>query len=375
MAVRRAKDSKGNIIRGVFLIDTYPAGRKGKREIRRFGTKEKPVTEVEALAYEKELRRTHNVPPPISPKITDAVPDFLAYYGNDRSKGTIADFHVASKKFLPFFGHLKFTQLTPGLIEQYKAARLADTWQGRTTSKSTINRELSYLSSIITWATENDYCHPLPFRIRLFPKKQTKAKAPQIHTVDEMERIIAQVPENKRGLVLLMYDAGLRRTEATTIQRHHVDLDHRFLRITGKGDKERIVPIMTERLFQELTARCKKVRSGYLYINPRTKAPYKDLRTMLRGAADRAGADKHIYHHLLRHNWGSHAAMAGVSPEARQRIMGHADLQTGEIYTHLAQQFLVEEGKKFRKKVERPPPKKPDTTQEKKQPRKTARGK
>jgi integrase len=78
-----------------------------------------------------------------------------------------------------------------------------------------------------------------------------------------------------RLIYLLMADAGLRLTEAITLQRSAIEFDHGVMFLTGKGNKERIVPITTDRLLQELEKR--RGVEGYLSVNPKTQKPYYDI--------------------------------------------------------------------------------------------------
>lgn len=337
MSVRQ-KTSRGLIVAGTYIIDWYPDGRKGKRErIEYHGT------EAGARDYELQLLKQHRVVVKDHRRtLRQILPDFLAAYRVNVAASTVADFNWAWKRLEKLFARVTLTQLAPALIDQYKADRLA---QG--VKKRTINRELSYLSAIVRWAEDQRLCDPLPFRIKRFPKKQTKSPAPVVHTVEEVAAILAHLNPERRGLFLLMYDAGLRRAEACTLSGAQVDIGTLQLRIVGKGNKERLVPILTERLKEELETAKSRAGKGTLYLNPRTGQPYKDIRRALKNAAERAGVDKAIYSHLLRHDHGTHSALAGVDPRAVQRILGHSNLSTTEIYTHLAGDYLQREGSKF----------------------------
>jgi len=339
MAVRPKKNNHGEIQPGKFVIDWWPQGRAGRRErLDYIGT------EVGARDYEMELRL--KAKPPIatrsSPTIGDMLPEFLGEYRNDVAKSTISDFHWAWKQLEPTFNRLPAVRITPGIIETYKAARLEVG-----VKKRTINRELSYLSAIIKWAEDRHHIDPLPWRIKRFRKRDTVSPKPVVHTMDELQKILDHLNPARLGLVLLMYDAGLRKTEACTIKGAQVDLASRQIRVLGKGNKERILPIITDRLLVELTAAKKRAGKGYLWISKITGKPYVNIRGALRAAAERAGVDKRIYHHLLRHDHGTHSAMAGVDARAVQRMMGHSNLSTTELYTHLAGEYLKTEGNKF----------------------------
>lgn len=345
MAVRPKLDKSGKPLPGEYIIDVRLQGRNGPRDRIPF-----TGTEAQARAAEMELRGRGKpgVGACVSPTFLDAIPEFLRDYGNHVTKGTITDFHWAWKQLETTFGKIPMANLGPALVEQYKAKRLQDG-----VKKRTINRELTYLSAIIKWAEENRHIPPAAYRIKRFPKKQTKSPAPTVHTPQELQAIIDEIPAHKRGLVLLLYDAGLRRAEALTIRGDQVDLARGVIHIIGKGGKERQVPILTQRLRDELAARIELHGKGYLWINPITSQPYKDIRSMLREAAARADVDKRIYHHLLRHDHGTHAAIAEVDPRAVQQMLGHSNLSTTEIYTHIAGEFVATQGAKLAKLIEK----------------------
>ncbi|WP_305043879.1 tyrosine-type recombinase/integrase [Geoalkalibacter sp.] len=353
MAVRPKKDKHGRIIPGEWVIDVRLEGYKGPRERLPF-----VGTEAEAREIEMALRLKHRprVADLTAPTVLDALPEFLRDYSNHVTKGTLGDFHWAWKQLEPLFAQARLANITPELVEAYKAKRLADG-----VKKRTINRELSYLAAILRWAEEQRIIPPMQYRVKRFPKKQTISPVPIVHSPEEIQAVLDQLNPKIRAIALLLYDAGLRRAEATTLTGAQVDLPMGIIRVVGKGGKERIVPILTERLRHELAERIDQVGRGYLFINPATEQPYKEIRVSLRNAAARAGVDKRIYHHLLRHNHGTHAAMAEVDPRAVQKMMGHSNLSTTELYTHLAADFIKSQGKKFASFIKQPSAKPPQT--------------
>lgn len=343
MAVRPKLDKTGNPIPGEYMIDVRLNGRNGPRERIPF-----IGTEAQAREAEVELRGSSKpgVAACVSPTFLDAIPEFLRDYGNRVTKGTLTDFHWAWKQLETTFGKIPMANLKPALVEQYKAKRLETG-----VKKRTINRELTYLAAIVKWAEENRHIPPSAYRIKRFPKKQTTSPIPVVHTPDEIHAVLDQVNPKKRTLALLLYDAGLRRQEATTLTGAQIDLSSKMMRIMGKGRKERLVPILTDRLLDGLKERIKECGKGHLFVNPATNKPYKDIRGALKAAAARAGVDKRIYHHLLRHNLGTHAAIAEMDPRAVQKMFGHADLTTTDFYTHVAGEFLHTQGAKFARLV------------------------
>lgn len=345
--------------KGIWIIDYRPQGKKGRRVRLPF-----EGSEPAARTWEAELRKQHRetAAPRLNPAIAEIIPDFITHYKNDHLPQTVSSVQRVLKILLPFFGKLQFTALTQTIIESYKSKRLTDG-----VKKRTVNKELAYLSAIVRWATEMRICNPLPSKIKGFPPKQTKAPIPIIPSTGEIQRIIDAFPQRHRGLVLLMYDAGLRSSEARHLRAEDIDIENGIMIVTGKGNKQRIVPITTERLLKELTRRVNETGSGYLYISPITGRPYNDIRTAIDNAAKRAGVGKHVYPHLFRHSHGTHAMASGVTLRALQGAMGHSSSQVTELYTHLAADYLRSEMGKFGGSL-----KVPDTGDAKK-PRKTAR--
>jgi len=137
-----------------------------------------------------------------------------------------------------------------------------------------------------------------------------------------------------------------------------VDLTNDMLLVkAGKGEKDRDVPIMTDRLRYELKKRIlqlqtEPVSGNYLVVNPVTQKPYLAIRKALFGAAKRAEIKKHVTHHMLRHTFGTIACMAEMHMRAIQSIMGHANIKTTEGYVHLADQILKKEANKFSRLAE-----------------------
>jgi site-specific recombinase XerD len=391
MAVKPKTDPAGESIPGVWIIDYRPQGRKGPRLRREFGSVDHPHTKAEALALEMELRRLSRREPVsmINPKVYDLLGDWKQEYANDHEASTCKDLNCSLVRLVPFFGPLYLAEITPSLIEQYKGQRLATrvepkrrkgesdtayalrhTEQTRTISKRTINKELSYLSGFFKWAAEHRYCDPI--RVKLFPVKQTTAaRARPLHP-DEVNTLLEHLEPQYRLTFLLYNDGGLRRAEVLGggkylgIRAQDVDLGFGLLYVRGKGDKERIVPITTRRLRQSLEDALQTNRTGHLCINPHTGKPWYSIRKALLRAAEKAGIDKRVYHHLLRHNFGTHAVASGMNLRTVQEIMGHSTIKTTEIYTHMAP-FLQTESEKFSAFVEpkstrdNPTPRKPAT--------------
>lgn len=329
-----------------YNIIYWPQGGKGARKKVTFHG-----SQPEAVKHHAELCRTHHIPTQTNPRIRQLWPDFLRFFKNDRLPSTVNSVILNfNNRLIPIFGDKPISQLTPTLFEQYKEKRLTEG-----VKKRTINKELSYFQSLIKWAVEQGLANPLPVKIRMFPSKHTKPPLPVIPTKEAIQAIydnIRAAGENrkadKKGLFLLLYDGGLRVTEACTIKGENIDLGNGLMLVTGKGNKQRIVPIMSDRLEAELERKIKERGNGYLYISPQTGAPYKDIRGAIKNAAIRAGVDIRIYHHLFRHSFATHALEDGVNIKALQDMLGHGSVKMTERYTHIGSKFIKREGDKIR---------------------------
>jgi integrase/recombinase XerD len=180
----------------------------------------------------------------------------------------------------------------------------------------------------------------LPRRVRRIPRTLS---------VGEAERLIeaADGPTPRalrdRALVELLYGAGLRVSEAVGLERPAVDLERRLVRVTGKGGKERIVPIgreATEALRRYLARGRpyleRRVRPD-LFLNAQGGALTRaGAFLILRRLAAKAGLEpERVHPHLLRHSFATHLLEGGADLRSVQEMLGHADLATTEIYTHV----------------------------------------
>ncbi len=238
---------------------------------------------------------------------------------------------------LLFFGKYLFTSITPALVDQYKQERL------QSVTHSTINKELAALSSFCKWAHEMGYCQAV--KIKRFPPKLTRAPYPDVPSRIEMLAIINSMDWPKCGLFACMYLAGLRSSEAIYMRAEQVYIDRGLFFVTGKGNKQRVVPII-DSLHHILDKRIKEIESGLLWPKEDGK-PYKDLRASIEWAKKRAGVSRHIHPHLFRHAYGLHATESGVNLKHLQQAMGHSTSTTTERYSHLAAESLKAELDKF----------------------------
>lgn len=193
-----------------------------------------------------------------------------------------------------------------------------------------------------------------PAKLVALPK--SGLKLPDVLNVEEVDQLLAapdlDTPRGKRDAAMLelIYAAGLRVSELIYLEMNAINLEAGFVRVLGKGSKERIVPIgqkATKRIQTYLNdARPHLLKqtthSLYLFVaragRPMTRQGFWKL---LRRYVTKAGLNKRVTPHSLRHSFASHLLEGGADLRAVQMMLGHVDIATTQIYTHVAQKRLV----------------------------------
>ncbi len=196
---------------------------------------------------------------------------------------------------------------------------------------------------------------------RLIDLPKSGLKLPEVLDVEQVSRLL-EAPDigtplglRDAAMLELIYAAGLRVSELINLKVAAVNLEAGFVRVLGKGSKERIVPI-GRRAIQGIQAymtdgrplQLKQVTSHYLFVaragRPMTRQGFWKL---LRRYALAAGIGQRVTPHCLRHSFASHLLEGGADLRAVQTMLGHVDIATTQIYTHVAQKRLIELHRKF----------------------------
>ena len=159
-------------------------------------------------------------------------------------------------------------------------------------------------------------------------------------------------------IFITLYGCGLRISECLELKPSQVHLDEKFMRILGKGNKERIVPI-PEFTYHALRFYLDTIRpvhqsvhSKTFFINEKGKQlTSESVEKMLKWCCIQAGIEKNITPHKLRHSYATHLLNGGADLRAIQELLGHASISTTEIYTHVHKERLLEGYQKFHAKA------------------------
>jgi len=222
-----------------------------------------------------------------------------------------------------------------------------------------IARDLVALRSFFRFLIQEDILESSPAE-ELDSPKVTRT-LPEILTLREIEQILEQ-PDlqtplgiRDRAMLEMLYATGMRVSELTQLPTHQVNLEGGYALVYGKGSKERIIPLGSEAL-KWVTAYLKTARgalskgkeSPSLFVNRSGKGMSRQrFWRSLKDYARRAGLRKRITPHLLRHSFASHLLERGADLRSVQMMLGHVDISTTQIYTHVSGERLKKIHKQY----------------------------
>ena len=237
-------------------------------------------------------------------------------------------------------------RVEPQMIERYMAW-LYDQGRRRTSQA----RRLSGIKSFYNYLLLGDRIDTLPTEFVESPK--FGRTLPDVLTVEEVDRIISVIDiSTAKGIrdsamLEVLYSCGLRVSELTSLRLGDLFFGEGYIRIVGKGDKERIVPVSSAardkvQLYME-RRKPRRDSEDTLFLNNRGQALTRIMVfTIIRKAALMAGIDKRISPHTFRHSYATHLLEGGASIRQVQELLGHENIMTTEIYTHVDRARLRE---------------------------------
>lgn len=190
---------------------------------------------------------------------------------------------------------------------------------------------------------------------------KTGLALPKIMTIEEVATLL-DAPDIRKpmgmrnsAMMEIMYGAGLRVSELVSLCLQDINLEANFVRVMGKGSKERIVPIgLTARTITQTWIKegrplqLKKISSPYLFVaragNPMTRQSFWKI---IKKYALVANIPRNITPHTLRHSFATHLLEGGADLRSVQTMLGHSDISTTQIYTHISREYLVKMHQKY----------------------------
>jgi integrase/recombinase XerC len=181
---------------------------------------------------------------------------------------------------------------------------------------------------------------------------RTGRKLPALLDVDQMQQLLADndadvLAVRDRALMELVYSSGLRLAEVASLDVTDIDSADNTVRVTGKGNKTRVVPVGSQalaaiHLWRQQRATLAAVDEMALFVSRRgRRLSHRAIQSRLSYWAGRQGLSHHVHPHMLRHSFASHMLESSGDLRAVQELLGHADIATTQIYTHVDFQHLA----------------------------------
>ena len=182
-------------------------------------------------------------------------------------------------------------------------------------------------------------------------------KLPEVLTIEEIDRLIDALDMSKneshrnKAIIETLYSCGLRVSELVNLRFSDLFFEEGFIRVIGKGNKERLVPVSASvekeiSIYNDHIRRHQNIKKGdenVVFLNRRGgKLTRVMIFTIIKDLAERIGLQKTISPHTFRHSFATHLLEGGANLRAIQEMLGHESITTTEIYTHLDQRYLKE---------------------------------
>ena len=275
---------------------------------------------------------------------SDLIDQFIDFYWltTGASKNTLSAYRSDLKIFSKWLNNISLIDVDKKQIQDYFSYR-----KDSNISASTQSRMLTCLHSFYQFLSEKKNLKIDPTEQLDYPKLEKKL--PIFLNVQEVERLL-EAPNSKslfgqrdRAMLELLYSCGLRVSELINLSYHNINLKDEFIRIHGKGNKERLLPMgeiaidyLTKYELNSRPALLKNGQSDSYFLSNRGKAMSRqNFFYIIKDYASKAGIDKPLSPHSLRHAFATHLVQKGADLRSVQLMLGHSDISSTQLYTHI----------------------------------------
>lgn len=280
------------------------------------------------------------------------IQEFIEYLGHEKglATNTLESYGRDLRQYCGFLS--EDTSQTPETASQATIVAYLMMLRKQGKATATIARRLAALKAFYQFMLKENYVTKDPTDELSSPKLERKL--PKVLTVEEVEKLLNQPDASNptgirdKAMLEVLYATGIRVSELVSLNLDDVDFDERFVRCVGKGSKERVVPI-GEIAVNSLKAYLSKGRPK-LVSNPNENALFlnhhgrrltrQGFWKIVKKYAAQLGIRKEITPHTLRHSFATHLLENGADIRAVQEMLGHADISTTQIYTHVTKDRL-----------------------------------
>ncbi|MDB9951227.1 site-specific tyrosine recombinase XerD [Candidatus Thioglobus sp.] len=275
---------------------------------------------------------------------SDLIDQFIDFYWltTGASKNTLSAYRSDLKIFSKWLNNNSLIDVDKKEIQDYFSYR-----KDSNISASTQSRMLTCLHSFYQYLSDKQNLKIDPTEQLDYPKLEKKL--PVFLNVQEVERLL-EAPNSKslfgqrdRAMLELLYSCGLRVSELINLSYHNINLKDEFIRIHGKGNKERLLPMgeiaidyLTKYELNSRPALLKNGQSDSYFLSNRGRAMSRqNFFYIIKDYASKAGIDKPLSPHSLRHAFATHLVQKGADLRSVQLMLGHSDISSTQLYTHI----------------------------------------
>ncbi len=264
------------------------------------------------------------------------------------SENTLAAYMADLQKLMDYAGNRPLDSLTSDDIEQF-LCQLRDLG----ISPRSQARILSGIKSFYSFLLLEDYIQRDP--CELIDAPQTGRHLPEVLSVEEIDAMLAQIdlsrPDGHRNKAMIetMYSCGLRVSELVGLKLSCCYFDEEYILVEGKGSKQRLVPISSKAIREirlwmadrQQICNIRKAQDDYVFLSKQGRQLSRSMVfRIIKDLAQKAGIQKNISPHTLRHSFATHLLEGGANLRVIQQLLGHESILTTEVYTHLDRSFL-----------------------------------
>ncbi len=297
--------------------------------------------------------------------ISELIIDFIEHVEVERGRAqkTAENYHLYLQRLVEFAGDIEVEKITSELVRKWRLwLNRYENDAGDNMGTLTQSYHLIALRSFLAYCSKRDIETLTPEKVEL-PK--VKRKQVSFLTSEETERIIASIPTQNaiglrdRAIVELLFSSGLRVSELCNLNRDHLNLNRGEFMVRGKGQKDRPVfvsPEATEWLSTYLKTRNDSAKPLFIRYSgagavetdgESLRLTPRSVQRMVSGYAKLAGITKKVSPHTLRHSFATDLLMNGADIRSVQSLLGHSNIATTQVYTHVTDQHLKEVHTKF----------------------------
>lgn len=297
---------------------------------------------------------------------SELVMDFVEHLEVERGRASVtaSNYRHYLERLIEFAGDIDVASITPELLRKYRLwLNRYQNDNGETLSLMTQSYHLIALRGFLTYLVKRDIRSLSPEKVEL-PK--TARKQVTFLTHDEVLRLVDVVPEDgtpqhlrDRAIIELLFSSGLRVSELVNLNRDHINTKRREFTVRGKGQKDRPIFISPKaaRIIEEyLETRSDSLAPLFLnYSRNNTtdssgnfrRLSARSIQRLIEKYAKLAGITKHVSPHTMRHSYATDLLMNGADIRSVQSMLGHSDISTTQVYTHVTDQHLKDVYEKY----------------------------